>query len=308
MMRSALLLLVFTLLPGCNRSAGEGAGQPDSGTDLDTDAGSDGDTDVDADADADGDTDADTDADTGSDTAPDECYDGDFTITTLDDVAFFEPYPCITGDLGVEEDEIGEIDLPNLEWVGGNLDIDWPPNLTDVTMEALETIVGRLELSGVSLNVVHMSSLTSVGGLSSAGNSPLCDIDLSSLNTVGSEGLMFGSNDVTSFELPALTAVQGNVTITTLHELVVLDLSGLTTVDGSLSVKNTENLTNLDGFASLISVGASSPDAVLRVSEMDTLPDCEVCDLLEQLTFVPDEIHVWNNLDDACTPVPDDCL
>jgi hypothetical protein len=39
----------------------------------------------------------------------------------------------------------------------------------------------------------------------------------------------------------------------------------------------------------------------------DILPDCEVCDLLEQLDSAPDPIDVSDNLDDACTPVPDNC-
>jgi hypothetical protein len=37
------------------------------------------------------------------------------------------------------------------------------------------------------------------------------------------------------------------------------------------------------------------------------LPDCEVCDLLDQLTDGPPSTNVMENLDDSCTPVPDNC-
>lgn len=37
------------------------------------------------------------------------------------------------------------------------------------------------------------------------------------------------------------------------------------------------------------------------------LPDCEMCDLLDQLATVPSTIDVYDNLDDICTPVPANC-
>jgi hypothetical protein len=37
------------------------------------------------------------------------------------------------------------------------------------------------------------------------------------------------------------------------------------------------------------------------------LADCEMCDLLDQLTAGPGAIDVHDNLSDSCTPVPDNC-
>ena len=45
----------------------------------------------------------------------------------------------------------------------------------------------------------------------------------------------------------------------------------------------------------------------LNISDNNTLPDCEACDLLDQLISVPVAIDVYYNLDDTCTPVPDNC-
>ena len=38
-----------------------------------------------------------------------------------------------------------------------------------------------------------------------------------------------------------------------------------------------------------------------------SLPDCEVCDLLDQITSGPTSTYVLGNLDDTCTPVPANC-
>jgi hypothetical protein len=45
----------------------------------------------------------------------------------------------------------------------------------------------------------------------------------------------------------------------------------------------------------------------LLVHENSTLPNCEVCELLDQLLTGPVLLHVYDNLFDTCTPVPDNC-
>jgi hypothetical protein len=37
------------------------------------------------------------------------------------------------------------------------------------------------------------------------------------------------------------------------------------------------------------------------------LPDCEACDLLDQLTSAPFSTNIHDNLSDSCTPVPANC-
>jgi hypothetical protein len=37
------------------------------------------------------------------------------------------------------------------------------------------------------------------------------------------------------------------------------------------------------------------------------LPDCEACELLAQITNEPTQIVIYSNLDDACTPAPENC-
>ena len=61
-------------------------------------------------------------------------------------------------------------------------------------------------------------------------------------------------------------------------------------------------LINVDGLGALTSVGLD-----LYITENIVLPDCEACNLLDQLTSGPVSIDVHTNLDDTCTPVPTNC-
>ena len=85
-------------------------------------------------------------------------------------------------------------------------------------------------------------------------------------------------------------------------------LSGITSVSegleipGWLEICDNTALTNLDGLSNLTSV-----DGDLEIYYNTVLPDCEVCDLLDQLTTVPATIYVEDNFDDTCTPVPANC-
>ena len=64
-----------------------------------------------------------------------------------------------------------------------------------------------------------------------------------------------------------------------------------------------DGLTSLDGLS-----GITVVDGDMWICGNDVLPDCEVCDLLDQLTSGPAWLDdVTGNLDDTCTPVPDNC-
>ena len=66
---------------------------------------------------------------------------------------------------------------------------------------------------------------------------------------------------------------------------------------------NNDALTNLDGGLSAL----TSVTEYFMIGYNDALPDCEVCDVLDQLTSTPTSTYVGSNLDDTCTPVPAGC-
>ncbi len=98
------------------------------------------------------------------------------------------------------------------------------------------------------------------------------------------------------------TSISGNLKINCSSCTDLSELSCLTSVGGYLWIEFNASLTNLDGMSALTSVGG-----YLEISVNDILPDCEVCDLLDQLTDEPFYVTVNDNLDDSCTPVPANC-
>ncbi len=67
-------------------------------------------------------------------------------------------------------------------------------------------------------------------------------------------------------------------------------------------LEGNDAVANLDGLSGLVSVTED-----LEIKDNETLPDCEVCGLLDQLTTLPPFINFHDNLDDSCTPVPGSC-
>jgi hypothetical protein len=108
-------------------------------------------------------------------------------------------------------------------------------------------------------------------------------------------------------ELICLTSTGGDLSIRDNAALINLDgLSALYSVGGWVWIEDNA-LSNLDGLSALISVGGESLAGGLVINSNPALPDCEVCDLLDQITYGPTSTNVEDNLDDACTPVPTNC-
>jgi len=88
------------------------------------------------------------------------------------------------------------------------------------------------------------------------------------------------------------------------HNEGLTGLEGLGSVQSTganLVVTDNPSLADLGGLAGLTAVGGT-----VHVEDNPDLPDCAVCELLDQL----DEgygTNVEHNLDDPCTPVPENC-
>ena len=67
-------------------------------------------------------------------------------------------------------------------------------------------------------------------------------------------------------------------------------------------------LTNLDGLSGITAITSGTiMEPYSRVCDNAVLPDCEVCELMDQLTSGTELLEIYGNLDDTCTPVPDNC-
>ena len=153
--------------------------------------------------------------------------------------------------------------------------------------------------------------LTSVGGSLKIDsyqdwcNPTLTNLDgLSNLTSVGGDLDIFHNYNLTNLDgLSNLTSVGGYLRIDWNDSLTNLDgLNALTHMGGNLEIRDNIALTNVDGLSALTTVG---DEFVVHYNPI--LPDCEACDLLDQLTTTPTTIDVDNNFDDTCTPVPANC-
>jgi hypothetical protein len=311
----------------------------DSDSDIDTDVDSDSDSDTDVDIDTDTDTDVDTDSDADTDTSSDtdtddtdpptdtECYWGDFLVADAADVEELEPYLCLTGgDLTITASMLASVDLPNLQWVGEDLIVEENTVLTSMEgLSALHDVAGSLVIGGnASLtSLAGLSALESVGGeLIIDGNAALTSLGMGSLHsTFGSFSVEFNPV-LTNANVPSLTSVGGNAEIFDNDALATLDgLTALTFVGGNLYVSENDQLMSLSGLGNLTDVGdylfiqgndslsslalddlANCPN--LTIISNPNLPQCEACDLVEQLLEPPLSFNFSENEPDTCS---DDC-
>ena len=220
-------------------------------------------------SDTDTDTDTDTDVDTDTDTDTDtgpDCTLGEYS-----------------GHLVIET----QSDVATL--AGYTSISEWLyifcPSCTDLSELICLTSVGR------HLNIWKNDALTSLDGLSNV--------------TSVSGSLSIAENDALTNldELSGITSLGESLQIFWNTGLTNIDgLSGITSVGGGfLKIDANYALTNLDGLNNVTSVGW-----YLEIISNNALPDCEVCDLLDQLTYGPTSTSV-NNLVDTCSPVPDNC-
>jgi hypothetical protein len=237
---------------------------------IDSDAGPDGATDTDTDVD----TDADADTDTGTDTDSE-------TDTGTGDIV------C---DLGTYSGWGYVSDLADLEAlagytsISGGLDIiecDSCVDLDDLVCLTMTNEYLYIRHNNALTNIDGLSALTSTAGLAIFDNEALTNLDGLSGITSLSSALEIGWND-------ALTNIDG--------------LSALTSVDSYVAIWENPALTNLDGLSALTFV-----DSYFQVRECPAVPDCEACEIIDQLTTEPSSIQVYDNLDDDCTPVPNNC-
>ena len=247
------------------------------------------------------------------DAGPVECnlgeYSGDFTIGTQSEVATLAGYTSISGGLEINCPSCTDLsELVCLTSVGGLLYMEWNTALPNLDgLSGLTSVGGVLYISwnAVLTNLDGLSALTSVGGyLYIKYNAALTNLDgLNALTSMG-EGLYINDNDALTnlIGLSALTSVGEHLYIQGNDALPNLDgLSALTLVDGKLVISDNDILTNLDGLSGITSVGT------LGIGFNVSLHDCKACELLDQFTSVPTSINVYDNLDDTCTPVPENC-
>jgi len=263
---TVLYLFAALALAACGGEDGDSSGT-DAGTDTDTDTDTDTETDAGTDTDTDAGTDTDTDAGTDTDTS--ECYPGSFTIDEVDttgDLVEISPYTCIDGSLSILNTTLEIFALPNLQSVGGYVEIRGNSALTSLS--------GLSNLSSVGVGLI-------IG---------LCDMDTQDPPAVPGNAAL---TNLTGLE--NLTEVGGDVDVC--RNQTLSDLTGLESlveIGNTLWIGWNVQLTSLSALESLTTIGID-----LWVHDDSSLPYCEVCDLTDT-AIVSGMLVVTGNLDDAC--------
>jgi hypothetical protein len=192
---------------------------------------------------------------------------------------------------------IRTLDFPELTTVDRSLRIYYADGLTTMNFPKLQRVIENATIEGrapgIPLQLVDFPELTAVGGtlaLTYAGKEESCTFTAAKLATAG--GLSVTYSDVlSSINLPALTAVNGNMFIYRLAALTDLQFPVLATVSGNLSlitlaaltdpqfpalhtVEGTltltlPTLTSLNGLSALRKVGTLDAADLRNVSEID---------------------------------------
>jgi hypothetical protein len=185
-----------------------------------------------------------------------------------------------------EEDKqnvaLTNVDVSSLAAVGGGLSIHGNTVLPSLEFPKLLSVEGNLR----------------IGGSYGADNSLLTTLSMPALLHVGGEWLSISVNSsLASVEMGSLTSVAANLTI--IHtNLVGISLPALDSVGSYLSVSSNPDLVSLE-MSALTTVGGS-----LRIAENPNLPQCEACEILEQLGSFTGELSFHGNKPDECS---DDC-
>ena len=217
---------------------------------------------------------------------------GNDSLTNLDGLSAIT---SVGGDLRINSnDALTNLDgLGRITSVGEGLDIHENGALTHLDGLNGITSVTRLSISGnaVLTNLNGLSNLISLGNVSIIGyqgNDPIMS---------GSTLFICGNDALTNLNgLNKITSV-GSLVISSNNALTNLNgLSSLTKVIGYMETSDNNSLTSLNGLNNLASVGGT-----LQMGDNKALPDCAVCNLLNQLNY--GTIDIYDNLDDTCTPV-----
>lgn len=176
------------------------------------------------------------------------CSFDDFTATESADVASIAACPTAVGDITIEGDAFGTIELNGVEQVYGNLHVY---NVTEATVfnaATLELVAGDLALSG---------------------NTILASLNLAQLTTVGSLKLN---------ALPALENLGLTTGITSAEEVIIAD-TGLSAISGinvvklqTFDVNNNGNIESIDSglqeVTGLISISYNAEGVEVKLDKL----------------------------------------
>jgi len=245
-------------------------------------------------------------------------YTGDYIVLTLIDLFILQSYIVVTGSVTIDGSIASVIDLPHLQFVGGDLIIQNNADLTRLDMPSLIEVGSYLyiktndaltdiglfddlqyvhqsviiEFNPELLNVNGFNSLIETRSIYIRDNDSLLSID--GFNSyVNSEGV------VSIIRCPVLTNLSGfNAMIT--NKVTGISYTGLTHIDAFASLINVGTFT-LSFNTSLDQIGFENLASIIsaRITTGLSLPLCDICSFYQDIG--------WENIGYSNDPIQSEC-
>jgi hypothetical protein len=207
-------------------------------------------------------------------------------------------------NLTIDDNPLSSITLP-IASISGTASFGHMPQLTSVDLGSLSQVAGHLKFSvNAQLATLSLPALVSVGGILEIDSIKAAQLSFGSLQSIGALELV--GCQATSFSANALATVTGSEFGRSLRlrlnpQLVTLQLGSLTSVPSLVEIHSNLSLPNLSGLSALRSIGTdllvysnaglntlglsalTSVGGVLQVSNNPALPQCYVDSLATQL-------------------------
>lgn len=228
---------------------------------------------------------------------------GDVTISSAEGVQALAGVRHIVGMLTIEGGLTGEVVLPDIEVVEGEIRVlgalgglKMPKlkraggvmvmranDLVSIELPQLVEVGARIWIgNNPALETIGLGALTTMGGLFVGDNSALETLTLPSLLEIGAVGLTIGQYESSSSSIPnpalktisapKLKTIKGGLTVQANKALETLDLGALELVEGELTIGNYVYSTSQHGNESLATLSLPALESVGKKLRVQYLP------------------------------------
>ena len=169
------------------------------------------------------------------------------SIATMDDLEALKDVSHVAGDLVITTDFSGNIDLPNLCGVNGDLRIEKNPDLSHMTIPSLGYVDGDVYVyENDRLRKFSAPQLIEVGGSFYITDNPkLTALHIQSVQKIAGDMWLNALDDLDVIYLPVLAEVGLTFRVASNDELYSLNVDSLHTIGGGIRVLRNDDLPSL---------------------------------------------------------------
>lgn len=176
----------------------------------------------------------------------------------------------VDGSIVTWFDARGVLSLPDLQTVGGDVDVRGP--LTGLHADSMVSIGGSISIDsgGTATLALALPALQTIAGnVTAIFEKGVTSIDLPQLQQCGGTLELLTPAGLTEVSLPRMLSVGGDIWISDAQALVAVDVGALTTVGGAMTIERAPALSTLP-VAALHDVGSGQTFPSLSIELLET--------------------------------------